>query len=307
MNNRKEKLKKKIQKIFTDIRCKLNEREDELLKQLDKEFDNLFIKGNLTKNIDKLKNEIKINLEKGKLIDNDWNDSNKLSLLINNCINIEKNTQDLEEINEKAKKCNKGNIEKIKFIPEDENDINKLLKEIQSFGNVYYDDKYFFKVKKCPLNENNDLNYEISGDRNNIITKTGTDKKWICVICQNALEKKKFYKWKIKILKSKNYYINIGITSIDYMSKSRNYKNGWYLYYYDFSLYSGPPHNYEEKNSGLQKKNEIAIVMDTNKGILKFMTEDEDKGNSYIDIPIDKPLFPSILLYNQDDSVEIIE
>ena len=78
INNKKEELKLKIQKIFTNIRSKLNDREDQLLLEVDKQLDNKFIKEDIIKNTDKIPNKIKINLEKGKLIDNDWNDNNKL-------------------------------------------------------------------------------------------------------------------------------------------------------------------------------------------------------------------------------------
>ena len=88
INNKKEELKLKIQKIFTNIKSKLNEREDQLLLEVNKQFDNIFIKEDIIKNTDKIPNKIKINLEKGKLIDNNWNDNNKLYLLINDCINI---------------------------------------------------------------------------------------------------------------------------------------------------------------------------------------------------------------------------
>ena len=47
--------------------------------------------------------------------------------------------------------------------------------------------------------------------------------------------------------------------------------------------------------------------MDMNIGTLKFITNNEDKGDSYTDIPSDKSLFPSVNLYNKNDSVEIIE
>ena len=43
------------------------------------------------------------------------------------------------------------------------------------------------------------------------------------------------------------------------------------------------------------------------KGILKFIMDGEDKGNSFTDIPLNKPLFPSVLLYHKDDSVEITD
>ena len=45
--------------------------------------------------------------------------------------------------------------------------------------------------------------------------------------------------------------------------------------------------------------------MNMKKKSLKFIINNEDKGDSYIGIPIDKPLFPAILLMNEDDSVEI--
>ena len=40
---------------------------------------------------------------------------------------------------------------------------------------------------------------------------------------------------------------------------------------------------------------------------LKFIINNEDKGISYNNIPIDKSLFPAIILYNHSDSVEISE
>ena len=43
------------------------------------------------------------------------------------------------------------------------------------------------------------------------------------------------------------------------------------------------------------------------KRTLKFIINNEDKGDSYINIPIDKPIFPAVCLYHKDDSVEISE
>ena len=47
--------------------------------------------------------------------------------------------------------------------------------------------------------------------------------------------------------------------------------------------------------------------MNMKKRSLKFIIEGEDKGDSYINIPLEKPIFPSVLLGNKDDSVEIID
>ena len=91
------------------------------------------------------------------------------------------------------------------------------------------------------------------------------------------------------------------------MEKSQGFSNGWYLFCNDFKLYSGPPHSFSQKNINLKKNDEIIIVMDMCKGTLKFITNNEDIGDSYTDIPLDESLFPSITLYNKDDSVEIIK
>ena len=47
--------------------------------------------------------------------------------------------------------------------------------------------------------------------------------------------------------------------------------------------------------------------MNMKKRTLKFIINNEDKGDSYTDIPIDKPIFPAVLLFNTNDSVEILE
>ena len=100
----------------------------------------------------------------------------------------------------------------------------------------------------------------------------------------------------------------VGVAPIDFDINSSIYNYGWYICCYDSSLYSGPPHNYVYKDSNLKKINdEIKIIMNTNKGTLKFIIDDEDKGESFIDIPLNKPLSPCVLLYNTNDSVEIIE
>ena len=40
---------------------------------------------------------------------------------------------------------------------------------------------------------------------------------------------------------------------------------------------------------------------------IKFIINNEDKGESYTNIPIDKSLFPAVFLYYQNDSIEISE
>ena len=120
------------------------------------------------------------------------------------------------------------------------------------------------------------------------------------------------YIWKIKILKTSYYYIMIGIATSDFDFNRASYDTdnnfGWYYYCINGTLYSGPPHNYQGKGISLKyKKNEVIVVMNMKKRSLKFIIEGEDKGDSYINIPLEKPIFPSVLLGNKDDSVEIID
>ena len=116
INKNKDSLKLDIQKIFTEIRNKLNEREDELLLEVDTKFDELFFKEDFIKEGEKLPNKVKLSLEKGKKIINDWNNDNNLNSVINTCVNIENNIEYINKINEKINKYNSTNI-KIKFNP----------------------------------------------------------------------------------------------------------------------------------------------------------------------------------------------
>ena len=134
INEKKEEIKTKIQKIFTKIRSELNDREDALLLELDKLFNENYCDEKIIKEGEKLPNKIKSSLEKGKLIDKEWND-NELSNMIFGCINIENIIKDINKINENIKKCSLNNEIDINFTPE-EDGINEFLKTIKNFGKI---------------------------------------------------------------------------------------------------------------------------------------------------------------------------
>ena len=274
-----EEIKLNILKIFTHIRNKINEREDELLKEIDKQFDNLYINEEIIKESAKFPNKINILLEKCKKINTEWDD-NKLNLLINDCINIENNIKEINAIKEKMEKCELNNNIDIKFICNNNNEINSLLENIKNFGKLDTINKTVPKFKKCPINMNENRKYIIKGEKENIITNEKDS--WIGVICDMQLKGLKEYKWKIKILKSENKNIMIGVAPSDYDINSSLYKSGWYLYCNNSTLYSGPPHNY--KNENIKKlssiENEVIVIMNLNKKSLKFIINNEDKGDS---------------------------
>ena len=181
---------------------------------------------------------------------------------------------------------------------------------IKQFGKLYLNK---FSFKKCPINISEDRKYELRLGKENIIIKTGTNSRWLGIICENPLDhtiEKNI--WKIKILKTYEYEIMVGIASSDFdinrasFDKTNNF--GWYYSCYSGDLFSGPPHNYQNKKTNLTRnKSEVLVIMNMKKGSLKFIMDGEDKGNSFTDIPLNKPLFPSVLLCHKDDSVEITD
>ena len=306
INDGKEALKAQIQKIFTKIRTTLNDREDELLLEVDKTYNDVYFNEDIDiiKESEKLPNKIKTVFEKGKIIEKDWDEKNTLNSLINDCINIENSIKSINIINEVIKKCKSDNSE-IKFNPNNENEIKDYLESIRTFGKLFYSNNNYFHFKKCPNNIEEHRKYRITGEKENILTKTGSE-SWMGTICEGELEKSKVHKWKIKILKTKRKSIMVGVATIDFDINSSYYNNGWYFNIYAFNLYSGPPHNYSGKKTNLsQFKDDIVVVMDMNKGTLKFVIDNNDNDESYTDIPLDKPITPSILLSDKDDSVEI--
>ena len=130
----KEQLKSNIQNIFTKLRSVLNDREDELLIEVDKNFDNIFSNKNFDKEGENLPKKVNKFLDKGKIIDKDWKDDN-LKLMINDCINIENNIEYINKINKDMNDYN-SKMTKIKFIPENENQIDEFIKSIKNFGNL---------------------------------------------------------------------------------------------------------------------------------------------------------------------------
>ena len=301
----KEDLKLKVQNIFTKIRNALNDREIQLLLEIDNIYNNKYFDENIIKKGEKLPKQIKLSLEKGKLIDKEW-DNNNLYSYINDAIKIENHINNITKINENINKCNKNNKIKIEFSPK-EDSFNYFLKTINSFGKVYLKS---FRFKECPKNINDSRAYSISGENNNILTKTGTNGCWMGTICENELDKSiEEHKWKIKLLNVKYNHFMVGVAPIDFDINSSSYNNcGWYFYCRISYLYSGPPFNYSDKKTNLSKVNdEIIIVMNIKKRTLKFIINNEDKGDSYTNIPIDKPLFPAVFLAHKDDSAEISE
>ena len=140
INKDKEEIKLKIQNIFTKIRNTLNDREDELLFEVDKKYGDAYINENIIKDSEKLPEKIKSSLENGKTINEKLNEENKLNIFINDCINIENNINEINSINENITKCKILSEIKIKFSPSEENEVQNFIKTIKTFGQIIFNE-----------------------------------------------------------------------------------------------------------------------------------------------------------------------
>ena len=90
------------------------------------------------KESEKLPNKIKLYLEKGKIINEDWNNDKKLNLVINDCINIKNNIKNINKINNNINKLTNNEIN-IYFYPNEEKIINSFIENIKTFGKIVDD------------------------------------------------------------------------------------------------------------------------------------------------------------------------
>ena len=131
----KEEIKMQIQTTFTKIRNELNNREDELLLHVETEFENRYFNEKIIKECEKLPNKIKLSLEKGNLMNKEYDDR-QLNLFINNCINIENNNKEINIIKENIEKFKSLENIQINFAEINDKKIKEILEFIKSFGNL---------------------------------------------------------------------------------------------------------------------------------------------------------------------------
>jgi len=306
INESKEELKLKILNCFTKIRNIINSREDELLLELDNLYDNTFFKEDIIKKGEKLPKQIKIFLEKGKLLDNEWdNNGNKLIERINDCINIENNIKNIIEINTNIEKYNSKKVN-VKFLSEEDEKITELTKSIKKFGEILKEENNNFKFKF----EAGD-NYIISNN-NLIATKSGGD-AWNCIIYGNReIPKDELSKWKIKINKDKkisrnmDIFFGIGPKGV----KGDLYDGCWSMYSHVNSIIKLQLKknfsNYGNHNEIIKEGDIIEVIVDRKLGNLSFAVNNVNYGIACSSIPKEDILYPTIILYEKGLSVEIL-
>ena len=131
----KEQLKINVQKIFCEIKVAIDKRQDEILLDIENKFKESYFDEDLIIKGKKLPKKIKNTLEKGKSIEEKWNNSkDQLCFAINNSLSIEKDNDIINEIYEKINKCKELNIE-IFFNPK-EDEISNFIDSFNEFGSI---------------------------------------------------------------------------------------------------------------------------------------------------------------------------
>ena len=121
-----------------------------------------------------------------------------------------------------------------------------------------------------PESKKEERKFRGTGEKKNILTKTGTS----CYHCGTIFEKEldksiEEQKWKINIIKTKSKFITNPNTC------------GWYLYCTNLKLYSGPPYNFKNVDSELNViDDEVVVVMNMKKRTLKLIINNKDKVDS---------------------------
>ena len=117
-----------IQKVFTNLRNALNNREDQILTQVEEVYKKVYFDDSIIKQSEKLNEKVKKCLESV----NKLNDiKNELNYEIYYYIEFSNELNKINELNQKMIKCNSNNI-KITF----EFNINELENIIKKFGNI---------------------------------------------------------------------------------------------------------------------------------------------------------------------------
>ena len=136
-NDIAEKLRDEIKDVFEKIRFSLNKRENDIISILNKKCKNIVLNEDYIKEVDLLHKEITNSLENIQSIEKDWEDDEKLKILINKCILIENSTKKIMKMEEEIKKFNEIHNLIIKFEPNYEGEFEDLIDKSKKIGNIY--------------------------------------------------------------------------------------------------------------------------------------------------------------------------
>lgn len=302
INENKNKIKEEIKKTFESIRKELTKRENELVREVDQKYAEMFINDSYLSKMETLKSKIEPNMKKARITGKYWNKDN-LAEMIFNCLAVENNIKSMESI---SSRLDKIKDEDVTFGLCSKTLYNQLIDIIRKLEVASYKKIFNFRFLECPKNMSKDKIYKVVGDRKNIIKKASGATCWQVVRCANVLPLNEEISWKVKILKSKYNCIMGGVCPSDMDMNTASYNDcGWNYYFYNSTVFSGPPQNCNGVETNIPKCTEIQITMNTKEGRLTFSNGNHSSDCIIEEIPLNKKLVPSVCIYDNDDEVEI--
>jgi hypothetical protein len=307
INKDKERLKTQIIKKFTEIRNAINEREDKLLFEIEYKFNEVIFKediDNIVKKSEKYPNIIKNLLEKGKKLNEEWdNNKEKLNSKINECVKIENSIKEIQELEENIKIYNSQKIE-IKFLTNTEEELKNIIKKINEFGEINNNEcEYKFKFK-------NGKYYTVS-ENGLVATKSSGNNGYNCIIYgDKEIPKNKVSKWRIKLEETKGSCHNmVGIGPQNNNNNIDNfYSECWVFCCYNSGkiIKSNSSSDYNGHSGKLKNGDVIEIIVDRISGNLNFNVNNTDYGIACSEVPQNDILYPVILLYDQNLIIRLV-
>ena len=145
----KEDLKTKIRQTMENIRAKINQREDELFSTLETLHNKLCPTEKEMNDYQNIPKQIKEILEKSKDIYKKADNSFLLNSYIDDCINIENYSRDIQLMVDSMNKYIQNSEKKVNYSFK-ETGINKINNNIKSIGRIYQDEK---ELENLPISE----------------------------------------------------------------------------------------------------------------------------------------------------------
>ena len=279
--------------------------------RIDNKYKDLFFNTNddLIKKSEKFPEKIKSFLEMGKKLKEDWNNNNdNFNLKIHECIRIENSTKTIKKLDDDIKNYNIKKNE-FEFRTKSENDLNDIITKISEFGEIGIKKKvinnFKFKFK-------NGKNYIVS-EGGLVATKNSSRSEWNCtIIGDKEIPKNQISKWKIKLnnfkIESNTCNILIGIGPENPNNEINFYENCWTYSCGDSTkiIKSSETSNYNGHSKQLKKGDIVEVVVDRISGNISFAINDSDYGIASSQIPKDDTLYPIILIFDNNQKVEIV-
>lgn len=188
----------------------------------------------------------------------------------------------------------------------EENELYDILNKIELFGDIKKCSDFLFKWKPGK-------NYSLSC-YNLIATKTSGGEGYNCNILGDiVLPKNKISKWKIKLRKyglssNNDWDILIGVGPADMNQNEPDlYLKTWTFLCGNskISIPSGYYKDYVKKNSKLKEGDIVEVIMNTINGELSFVVNGQNYGVA-CKVPLNKDLSPFVLIYDQGESIELL-